>query len=133
MEDTRSKMKNSRFNIYTPIVLALVLAAGIFIGSRLRFSDKPSNFIFRSEPNKIDMLLDLIEENYVDTVTKSDLIEKSIPLILEQLDPHSVYIPAEDLQAVSEPLEGNFEGIGIQFQIIRDSVNVISTISTTSD
>lgn len=129
MEEKESKIKNSRFKIYTPLVLAIVLASGIFIGSRLKLNNGQGNFIFRSEPNKIDLLLDLIEDNYVDTVSRSNLIEKVIPVLLEQLDPHSVYIPAQDLQAVNEPLEGNFEGIGIQFNILNDTVLVINTVS----
>lgn len=129
MENTELKNKNSKFNIYTPIVLALVLASGIFIGSRLKFNSEPGDFIFRSEPNKIDLLLNLVEDNYVDTVSKSDLIEKTIPLLLAQLDPHSVYIPAKDLQAVSEPLEGNFDGIGVQFNLLNDTIIVINTVS----
>jgi len=129
MDDNSSKIKNSRFKIYTPIVLALVLASGIFIGSRLRSGNDPHNFIFRQDPNKLDLVLDLIEKNYVDTVTKSELIEEALPLILQQLDPHSTYIPAKDLQEVSEPLEGNFEGIGIQFNLLHDTVFVINTVS----
>ena len=123
-----TKFKNSLFTIYTPIVLAVVLAGGIFIGSRLH-TDNGSNSIFKSEPNKLDYVLNLIESDYVDTIKKSELIEKSLPLILEQLDPHSVYIPAQDLKSVNEPLEGNFEGIGVQFNILNDTVLVINTVS----
>lgn len=124
-----SKIRNSKFKIYTPLVLAAVLAAGIFIGSRIKSNNHPHNFIFRSDPNKIDLLIDLIQENYVDTIIKSELVEKTVPLLLEQLDPHSVYIPAQDLKTVSEPLEGKFDGIGVQFNILNDTVLIINTVS----
>lgn len=124
-----SKISNTKFAIFTPLILAIVLAGGIYIGSKLQFNNNTSGFVFNSEPNKLDFILNLIESDYVDTVSKDKLIEKTIPLLLEQLDPHSVYIPAKDLQVVSEPLEGNFEGIGVQFNILNDTVLVINTIS----
>jgi len=125
---TDSKFSNSKFAIITPLVLAVVLAGGIYIGSKLQFNNS-SDYVFKSEPNKLDFVLDLIESDYVDTVSKNDLIEKTIPMLLQQLDPHSVYIPAKDLQGISEPLEGNFDGIGVQFNILNDTVLVINTIS----
>jgi carboxyl-terminal processing protease len=129
MENGSSGIKNNRLKLYTPIVLAIVLAAGIFIGSKLRYNGNPHHVIFRTELNKIDLLLGLIEKNYVDTISKSELIEQSIPYILEQLDPHSVYISAEDMQAASEPLEGKFEGIGVQFNLLNDTIFVVNTVS----
>ncbi len=126
--ENNSKFQNSIRSIYTPLVLAVVLGLGIFLGSRLHTSDS-NGLIFKSEPNKLDFILNLIESDYVDTVQKDKLIEKSIPLILEQLDPHTIYIPAQDLQSVNEPLEGNFDGIGVQFNILNDTVLVINTVS----
>ncbi|MBN2519746.1 MAG: S41 family peptidase, partial [Bacteroidales bacterium] len=70
-----------------------------------------------------------IEEEYVDTVNKNDLVEMAISEILKQLDPHSVYIPASELKELNEPLEGNFEGIGVQFNMPDDTVVVIAVIS----
>jgi carboxyl-terminal processing protease len=129
MDNNSSNINNNRLKIYAPIILALVLAAGVFIGTKLRSNSNSDNFIFGNEPNKLDLLLNLVESNYVDTISKSDIIEAAIPLLLEQLDPHSVYIPAQDLKEANEPLEGNFEGIGIQFNLLNDTVFVINTIS----
>ncbi len=129
ISENNSRFKNSIRTIYTPIVLAIVLGLGIFLGSRLNTNSDSSGFTFKSEPNKLDFILNLIESDYVDTVQKNKLIEKAIPMLLEQLDPHSVYIPAQDLQTVNEPLEGNFEGIGVQFNILNDTVLVINTVS----
>ena len=127
--DTEPRFHNSKLTIIAPIILAFVLAGGIFIGKSLSVNEGTTSLVFKSDPNKLDFILGVIEKEYVDTVSKHDLVEKTIPVILENLDPHSVYIPARDLQEVSEPLEGNFEGIGVQFNILNDTVLVINTIS----
>ena len=117
--------KNTKFSIYTPLILAIVLAAGIFLGSHLNNSNK--SFNLNIERNKIDIILDLIESDYVDTVNRENLIEKTIPHMLENLDPHTVYIPAKEVKRLNEQLEGNFDGIGIQFNLLNDTILVINT------
>lgn len=77
---------------------------------------------------KLEALLYQIEHMYVDTVDQKKLVETAITSMLEELDPHSVYIPKEDLETVNEPLKGNFEGIGVQFNIIRDTIYVVDAI-----
>lgn len=129
MTDTSSKFKNSRLTIVLPIVFAVILAAGIYIGRSLAKNNGETNFVFKTDPNKLDYILGVIEKEYVDTVSKHDLIESAIPVVLQELDPHSIYIPAKNLKEVSEPLEGNFDGIGVQFNILHDTVIVINTIS----
>ncbi len=81
-----------------------------------------------SRADKISYTLSLIEDLYVDPVDADSLAEKVIPLILEELDPHSVYIPAVDLEAVNEPLEGEFDGIGVMFNMLTDTVVVLNVI-----
>lgn len=81
-----------------------------------------------SSAKKIEQLLQLIKYSYVDTTNEEKLVEDAIVGMLKELDPHSVYIPKEELQRMNEPLEGNFEGIGVQFQIIKDTIVVISPI-----
>ncbi len=78
--------------------------------------------------NKIGNILNIIESKYVDTVNREELVEAAIPFILNKLDPHSVYIPARDLARMNEPLQGNFEGIGVSFNMLTDTVLIISTI-----
>jgi carboxyl-terminal processing protease len=119
---------NSKFSIYTPIVLAVVLAVGVFIGNRLSIVSYHGN-LMASGSNKLDALMGYIQGNYVDTLSEDQIIEKTIPELLKNLDPHSVYIPAKDLQAANEPLEGSFGGIGVQFNIQNDTVLVIDVIS----
>ncbi len=108
--------------LWLPLLLGVVLSAGIFLGSKL--TPKASSTSY----NKISDILDYIQQEYVDTINKQDLMDHSIEKILEQLDPHSAYIPAADLQATNEPLEGNFEGIGIEFHIQDDTIMVVSAI-----
>jgi carboxyl-terminal processing protease len=110
-------------------MLACAMATGIIIGiylpGRTNFSAKSS---IRIKSDKIEDVLDVIESSYVDTVNRKELVEAAIPAILRKLDPHSVYIPAKDLKRANEPLEGNFEGIGISFNMLTDTILVISTI-----
>jgi len=109
--------------ILMPLFLGLTLGLGIYIGNTLNI------FSAGNADDKITTIIDYIQQEYVDTVNREELIDRSIEKILEQLDPHSGYIPASELQAANEPLEGNFEGIGIEFHIQDDSIMVVSPIS----
>ncbi len=120
---------NSKRSIFLPLMLAGSLVAGIIIGIYLPGKDNTSqNSSIRIKSDKINSILNVIESSYVDTVNRKELVEASIPAILKKLDPHSVYIPAKDLARANEPLQGNFEGIGISFNMLTDTILVISTI-----
>ncbi len=120
-------MKN-KFSIYIPVLLAITMVAGIFIGNRLsRNSGHGLNSA--TKVNKMDAILDLIQNAYVDSVSTDTLIEKTIPLLLKNLDPHTVYIPAKELGGVEEEMRGDFGGIGVQFSIQNDTVIVVDVIS----
>jgi len=121
---------NSKRSIFLPLMLAVSVIFGILIGIYLpRQSHIPQNSGIRSKNDKLNTILNIIESNYVDTVNRTELIEAAIPSILKKLDPHSVYIPAKDLSRANEPLQGNFEGIGISFNMLTDTILVISTIT----
>jgi len=123
-------MKNTKFSVYIPILLAVALAAGILIGNRLTKNagtNTPS--LSMSNSNKLDAILDLIQNAYVDSVSTDSLVEKTIPELLKNLDPHTSYIPAKDLVGVEEEMRGNFGGIGVQFSIQNDTVMVVDVIS----
>ena len=123
--------KNSLRQVVLPLVLAAVLAGGGFIGKTFSSPGdvSPGSRLFiYPQTNKIDAVLRLIEEQYVDTVDKVELTESLIPEILKNLDPHTVYIPAEDVKEANQELEGNFGGIGVQFSIQNDTVMVISVV-----
>jgi carboxyl-terminal processing protease len=120
--------QNKKWVIIMPIVLAIMLIIGIYIGNGLKVENQGGQLFIYPQTNKLNALLNYIEEEYVDSVSKNKLIEDAIPIILEELDPHSVYIPAKDLQETNESLQGNFDGIGIEFNILHDTVIVINTI-----
>ncbi|NTV85041.1 MAG: PDZ domain-containing protein, partial [Bacteroidales bacterium] len=121
-----------RIYLYLPIILSLVLILGIWLGSKLSFvsSDKMNKVLFVKPANqdKVNDLINYIQQDYVDSVSREDLTEDAIEGILENLDPHSQYIPAEDFMDVEDQLHSNFEGIGIQFRIEKDTIMVIQTI-----
>jgi carboxyl-terminal processing protease len=121
-----------KITIYLPILFALVLIAGILLGVRLApKSAENQGFlpINLSQGNKISEILSFIERDYVDTVNIENLSDEAVSRILENLDPHSQYIAASELNHVNEQLEGNFEGIGVQFRIENDTVMVVLPIS----
>ncbi len=123
------KYNNSRRSILLPLVFAVVLIAGIFIGKFLpRENGIPQHSNIRSRSDKLTTILNIIESNYVDSVSRNDLEEAAIPAILKKLDPHSIYIPAKDLVRANETMQGNFEGIGISFSMLTDTILVISTV-----
>lgn len=114
---------------YLPLILAIVLIIGMLIGVRLVSTTGERSMFVYPKTDKLSGVLSFIEMEYVDSVSKEMLVEKAIPSLLKSLDPHSLYIPASDLKRVTEPLEGNFDGIGIQFNMLNDTVVVIQTIS----
>ena len=105
-------MSSNKSSRYIPIIIAISIIGGIFIGTFYsnRFSDNNpiGTSILPSSPNKLNGLLRIINDQYVDTVNMGDLIEDAMPTILGELDPHSSYIPAKDLQAVNDDLRGSF-------------------------
>ncbi|MBK8806452.1 MAG: S41 family peptidase [Bacteroidales bacterium] len=121
------KHKNSKFSIALPLIIVVSIIAGMFLAKYSGFS-KGNAFVASTGNTKLDLILDYIEKEYVDSISQEELIEKTIPLILEQLDPHSGYIAAEEFNDVNDPLEGEFEGIGVQFNIQKDTVVIVQVI-----
>ena len=113
-----------------PLIYACLLIAGVVMGSLL--SIKRQNTVSIVSPHKqtgkLDNVLDFIEDNYVDTINRKTLEESTLTAMLKQLDPHSDYIPATELEEVNEPLQGNFHGIGIEFNIVNDTICVVHPI-----
>lgn len=126
-------MSENRFRlfIYYPIILAVVLSAGIYLGSILGVGYMHQGLIEQSsaDSKKITNLLNYVQDEYVDSVDLDGLTESAIINMLDQLDPHSSYIPARDLDAMNEPLTGNFDGIGVEFNIIEDTIVVVAPIN----
>ncbi len=122
------EFKNKGVALYMPVIIAVAVVLGMMIGRYYNTSNTENRFVIIPKVNKLDNVLNYIENEYVDAVSKNDLIEEAIPRVLEDLDPHSQYIPAVELQKVNEPLEGNFSGIGIQFNMLNDTLMVIQTV-----
>jgi len=133
MEDGNQNINTKRSNPFLPLYFSLILVAGIFIGYFFSFENTIINdnvtVAGKNNPyRKINNLLDYIEEQYVDSINKKQLVEKTVTSMLKSLDPHSDYIPAEEFKQVNESLQGNFEGIGIEFNIYNDTIRVITPI-----
>ena len=128
------KMKNSRHNILFPLALAAGVLFGIMFGQYLgrnRAQTQMRAILSRSglgAANKLVQTCMLVEGRFVDSISMDSLSELVIPLMMRELDPHSVYIPAREMQEVNEPLEGEFDGIGVMFNAATDTVIVLSVI-----
>src|SRR5574344_841911 len=122
-----SQNKNSRF---IPLLMALCVVIGIIIGTFYanHFSCNRLNII-NSSSNKLNNLLHIIDDQYVDSVAMHDLVEKAMPQILAELDPHSTYISAKDVQTANDDLKGSFSGVGIEFTIREDTLHVQNVIN----
>ena len=121
-----SQNKSTRF---TPLWMALCVVLGILVGTFYanHFSGNRLSII-NSSGNKLNNLLHIVDDQYVDTVNINDLVEKAMPQILSELDPHSVYIAAKDVQIANDDLKGSFSGIGIEFTIRKDTIRVQNVI-----
>lgn len=117
------KQKSPRQPIWLPLAIALALAVGVFIGSRFA-ANKP----VAENDRKLNAILNLIAQDYVDTTNLHDLIELSIPEILSNLDPHTNYFSADELKAATDDLNGSFSGIGISFVMMNDTIGVVEVI-----
>jgi carboxyl-terminal processing protease len=120
---------NKKTIIIIPLIIAISVASGIIIGNLLKQNSQPVFSIGHANPNKLTSILRLIETGYVDSVNTAEIIEKTIPELLKNLDPHTAYIPARNMQEVQEEMRGNFSGIGVQFSIQEDTVRVIEVVS----
>jgi len=141
--------KRNRLIVFMPLIVSIALIIGILLGNWLtsirirgivsdeisnqRFSIRPGNnsgsgFSLTPKGNKVSSALQYILNEYVDTVSLSNLNEAVMPALVDNLDPHSIYIPATDFQRFSEPLMGNFSGIGVSFNMTDDTVAIINTI-----
>lgn len=119
--------KNRRLVVWLPVIIAVSIALGIFIGNYYFVISQGKRHTY-SRGNKINAILDIIDEQYVDTVNMAELVEGTIPKIFSELDPHSVYISAADAKMANEELEGSFSGIGVSFNMQTDTILVISVI-----
>ncbi len=133
---TRPNDFRNKVQIWLPLLLAVVLVLGILIGMRLpqsaaslKVSKAESYHNYRQREGKIEELLRYIEAKYVDKVDRDKLVDEAIQKLMSQLDPHSSYIPADELEEVNEQLDGKFDGIGVEFLIVKDTAVVVAPMS----
>ncbi len=143
------RIKRDKLIIFLPVIISVALVIGILMGNwlttirvrnivsdevnRQKFSIRPglnsgSALSLTPKGNKVSSAIQYILNEYVDTISLSTLNEEVLPALVEELDPHSMYIPAREFQRFSEPLVGNFSGIGVSFNMTDDSVAIINTI-----
>lgn len=121
--------ENKKKYVWVPMMLAVAVAIGVFVGSSMNRSEFHIANTGSSRPaGKLDMIINTIEGQYVDSVDAAKLVEDAIPTIINELDPHSIYIPAKDLEATNEELEGSFSGIGVQFNLQNDTIMVVGVV-----
>ncbi|MDE0559798.1 S41 family peptidase [Algoriphagus sp. NF] len=123
-----SHTKNSKSQIRLPIFLALAISAGIWIGATFAEPENNQNDL-RAALYKMQEIMTYINRDYVDSVNTNDLVEYGITKMLENLDPHSSYIPAKDATLAQSQLDGEFDGIGVEFGIIRDTIYVVAPLT----
>lgn len=132
MSDFNQTGEKPKNNPFIPLYFSVILVIGIGAGYFLSFNTS-QGYTGKAQSgdsySKITSLLEYIKLDYVDTINEKQLVEKTVTSMLQSLDPHSAYIPASDFAQVNETLEGNFEGIGIEFNIINDTIRVITPIS----
>lgn len=123
---------NPKRNFY-PLYFSIILVVGILIGWQMKSNDTDSlNFVFPSlnkQQSKINQLISYIKRDYVDSINTDEILDATIQSMLGNLDPHSAYIPASELAEMNEPLQGNFDGIGIEFNILEDTIFVVTPLS----
>ena len=114
-----------------PVVVAIALASGVYMGKKMNMNGE--QFMFSkaefSQDDKLQQIISYIKSDYVDSVRSQEIVEETITEILQNLDPHSYYIPKKDYNQMNDPLEGNFDGIGIEFRIQNDTVTVVQALA----
>jgi carboxyl-terminal processing protease len=126
-------MKTKPIYIWMPLIVGGCIGLGLLLGSTgFNSGNKQQGVSWNLKPNKysdkMQYVLKYIQSDYVDTINKEELEDKALTALLEQLDPHSSYVPAEDAKSMTEMLDGNFDGIGVEFNIQNDTIYIVSAI-----
>ncbi len=122
-------MQNKKLQVWLPLILSVCMVAGMFIGYRIRGNMPNTGIFFTTRPKPVQEVMDLIQREYVDKENADSLGDIAITAILSRLDPHSVLLPAKELEQVNEDMEGKFYGIGIEFNIFSDTINVLNVLT----
>ena len=121
-------MINKKLQVWLPLLFSLIMIVGMYVGYYMRDNMPGKNFFSREKRRPIQEIMDLVQSKYVDEVSLDSVADAGIQAMLNKLDPHSVFIPAEDLQEINEDIDGKFFGIGVEFTIINDTLNVVNVL-----
>lgn len=120
--------KQEPSGVFSPFIYSLILAFGVVLGFAVNSITMGKQSLLSKQYSKLEDILNYIELKYVDTINRNELTEKTIDKLFSSLDPHTVYIPADETSEANESLEGNFEGIGIEFSVVQDTITVVTVI-----
>jgi carboxyl-terminal processing protease len=121
-------MHNKKLQVWLPLILSVCMVAGMFIGYRIKSNMPNTGIFFTERPRPVQEVMDLIKREYVDKENEDSLGDIAIQAMLARLDPHSVYLGEQELRQVNEDMEGKFYGIGIEFNIFNDTINVLNVL-----
>jgi len=120
---------NKNLKIWLPLLFSIIMIIGMMMGYKMRDAIPGKSFFYVERASSIQEIINLLNNRYVDTINTKSLTDTAIQAILSKLDPHSTYIPAQDLQQINEEIKGSFYGIGIEFNMLNDSLNVINVLA----
>ncbi|WP_298299399.1 S41 family peptidase [Hydrotalea sp.] len=121
-------MSGKKLSIWLPLLLAVILVIGMILGYQLNVTTQSGSFLHNGGSSSLQEVIDLINTKYVDAIRPDSFKQAMIEQSLANLDPHSVYIPPKEVKEVNEELMGNFQGIGVEFQVFNDTINVVNVI-----
>jgi carboxyl-terminal processing protease len=123
-------MGSKKLQVWLPVLFAVTIVLGMLIGYQLREETAGGRFLGFTKRTSLQEVVDLVRSRYVDKVASDSINQLAVNQLLSHLDPHSVLIPSDQLNAADEHLQDNIKGIGIEFQVFDDTVNVINVIKT---
>ena len=121
-------MQKQKLQIWLPLLISISMIMGMFVGYKIKDNIPGRGFFEFDKPNSIREIIDLIDSKYVDSVNLSNISDSAMAAIINQLDPHSVYIPASELEDINNEINGSFFGIGVEFELYDDTVNITNVI-----
>ncbi|MDE3126113.1 MAG: PDZ domain-containing protein, partial [Bacteroidota bacterium] len=121
-------MSRKKLSIWLPLLLSVILVIGMVLGYQLNVQTSSGSFLRSGGTSSLQEVIDLINTKYVDAIKPDSFKQAMIEQSLANLDPHSIYIPPKEVKEVNEELMGNFQGIGVEFQVFNDTINVVNVV-----
>lgn len=121
-------MNNKKIQVWLPLLFSITMIVGMYFGYTMRDAIPGRSFFYMQKTRPIQEVLDLVKNNYVDDVNINSLTDTAIEAMLSKLDPHSVFIPSEEVERVNEDMAGSFYGVGIEYNLFNDTINITSVL-----